>query len=216
MNMSLDSMWRKADESDYLHNLSKDDELCDLYYCRIYTTGKGYEYSDTNQYVLNLKIQPVEANSSRLGYKSRAIDLFVKEATEFLQKTLQDEEPSCILVPIPPSKSKDHDEYDNRIELVAKQIALKINNFECIPALYTLSSRTSAHTGGQRNVESICKSLAVDTNLLQDVSAVKKIFLLDDVLTSGANFSAAKKRILEHLPGIPVVGIFWARAKGES
>jgi hypothetical protein len=215
MNMSLDSMWRKVDESDYLHNLSKDDELCDLYYCRIYTTGKGYEYSDTNQYVLNLKIPPVEANSSRLRYKSKAIDLFVEEATEFLQKTLQDE-PSCILVPIPPSKSKDHDEYDNRIELVAKRIALKINNFECISALHTVSSRESAHTGGTRNVESICKSLAVDKNLFQDVSAVKKIFLLDDVLTSGANFSAAKNHISKHFPGISVVGVFWARAKEES
>jgi hypothetical protein len=42
------------------------------------------------------------------------------------------------------------------------------------------------------------------------------IFLVDDVLATGANFIAAKKRILQLLPDVPVFGLFIARKALDS
>lgn len=38
------------------------------------------------------------------------------------------------------------------------------------------------------------------------------IALLDDVLTSGAHFTAARRRILEACPAASVIGLFWSKS----
>jgi hypothetical protein len=42
------------------------------------------------------------------------------------------------------------------------------------------------------------------------------IFLVDDVLTTGANFVAAKRRLAQVIPSVPVFGLFIARKTLES
>ena len=44
----------------------------------------------------------------------------------------------------------------------------------------------------------------------------RAIFLVDDVLTTGANYIAAKKRIKQLLPDVPVFGLFIARKTLDS
>jgi predicted amidophosphoribosyltransferase len=43
-------------------------------------------------------------------------------------------------------------------------------------------------------------------------SEATSIIVVDDVLTSGAHFKAAKRMIQEKIPGAFVIGLFWARA----
>jgi hypothetical protein len=212
-------MWRKIDESDWLHNLSADAKDCDLYYGRIYTVGQGYESSETNRQILNLKITPskIKANPQREHFKSQAISKFGNEVMKFLfNENLIEDELKYILIPIPPSKPKSHDEYDNRMEKVANFLNMYSDNLRCLPILNTKVDRQSSHTGGSRDVETIFQSMTVDTELIPKDKNIDKIFVIDDVLTSGASFSAAKRCLSSYFPNVPVAGIFWAKSENPG
>jgi hypothetical protein len=184
--MSNDCMWRKIDESDWLHNLSVDAQDCDLYYGRIYTVGQGFGCGETNQQIYNLKIPPsiAKANPQREYFKSQAISKFGSEVMKFLSiENLIEDELEYILIPIPPSKPKSHDEYDNRMEKVADFLSHYSNNLKCLPILNTKIDRQSSHTGGSRDVETIFQSMTVDTELIPKDKNIDKIFVIDDVLS---------------------------------
>jgi hypothetical protein len=214
--MSAGCMWRKIDESDWLKNLSVDAQDCDLYYGRIYTVGQDYRFSETNQQIYNLKISPskIKVNPDREHFKSQAISKFSSEVMNFLfNENLIEEELEYILIPIPPSKPKSHDEYDDRMEKVANDLSRYSDNLRCLPILNTRVDRQSSHTGGSRDVETIFQSMTIDTELISDGQNIDKIFVIDDVLTSGASFSAAKRCLSSYFPNVPVAGIFWAKSE---
>lgn len=54
--------------------------------------------------------------------------------------------------------------------------------------------------------------MAIDQAEASRYQAGSTIALIDDVLTSGAQFAAARRRIAEVLPDVEVIGIFWAKA----
>jgi hypothetical protein len=212
-------MWRKIDESDWLHNLSADAKDCDLYYGRIYTVGQNYGSSETNQQIYNLKILPsiANANPQREYFKSQAIGKFGNEVMRFLSiENLIEDDLEYILIPIPPSKPKIHDEYDDRMERVANFLSDYSDNLTYIPILTTKVDRQSSHTGGSRDVETIFQSMTVDTELIPKDKNIDKIFVIDDVLTSGASFSAAKRCLSSYFPNVPVAGIFWAKSENPG
>ncbi|MDJ0687246.1 MAG: hypothetical protein QNJ41_01935, partial [Xenococcaceae cyanobacterium MO_188.B32] len=138
--------WRKTDESDWLINCPEHLTL-DLVYGRIYTPGASYTYSQTNDFILNFKIKPSELN--RLRYKQSAINRFADEVIELFKGDFLNTNDNYFLVPIPPSKSKSHSDYDDRLEQVTKIIAAEFPNVTNFPLVSTNCSGESYHESGK-------------------------------------------------------------------
>lgn len=202
--------WRKTDESDALVHCPNHYEQF-LFYARTYTTKKGFEFSHTNQLIINLKISP-KAPSSRIHYKERAIRQFAEEVITLLKNHLSDDQ-LLTLVPMPPSKARSHPDYDDRMEQVANKIGEKIKNVMWLPLLYLMESMESYHLKTDlRDVDELYELMQIENLQKLQYQTGSVIAILDDVLTSGAHFTAARQRILEAFPNTDIIGIFWAKA----
>lgn len=202
--------WRKTDESIFLAHCPNHAEQF-LFFARIYTIGQGYQFSTTNQLIFNLKKSP-QSSSAELYYKRRSIRQFAQEVIALFQAQLSPAR-SITLVPMPPSKDRFHPAYDDRMEQVASAIATEFTNVEWLPMLQATGSRESSHLrSGRRDPNQIYQLMAIDQAEASRYQAGSTIALLDDVLTSGAQFAAARRRIAEVLPDADVIGIFWAKA----
>ncbi|MBD1997310.1 hypothetical protein H6G00_11835 [Leptolyngbya sp. FACHB-541] len=202
--------WRKTDASDWLQHCPEHESFY-LVYGRIYTPGEGYSFSETNNLISNLKASPQQ--QQRLRYKRLAMEKFAAEVidlfTDGLKKTS-----SLVLVPMPPSKAKDHPDYDNRIEVVAQRVAEAFENIVCLPLLVTIESHEGYHTSGaSREAEDIYNSIAVDEEITGYYSEGSTFVILDDILTSGAHYAAARRKLLERFSNTEVKGLFWAKSQ---
>ena len=121
--------WRRTDDSIWLYNCPEHKDL-NLIYGRIYTVGEGYQFSETNQQISNLKIKPSE--TQRLRWKRVAINKFATELTALLRTNIPANR-SMALIPIPPSKTPIHFEYDDRLLQVARAVAASLENVRCWP-----------------------------------------------------------------------------------
>lgn len=208
MTEASELRWRKTDESDFLAHCP-DHPAQFLYYARIYTVRRGFEFSQTNQLIVNLKKSP-QAPSNQLYYKQNAIKQFAREVIALLRDQL-DPTQSLTLVPIPPSKTRSHPEYDDRVEQVAQTVAQALPNVTNLPLLDLTADMESYHgRSDRRDPDQLYEQLQVQPTLIDRCSGM--IALLDDVLTSGAHFTAARRRILEACPAASVIGLFWAKS----
>ena len=209
-NLFGDARWRRTDDSIWLYNCPEHKEL-NLIYGRIYTVGEGYQFSDTNQQISNLKIKPSE--TQRLRWKRVAINKFVNELTALLKANVPANR-SMALIPIPPSKTTRHPEYDDRLLQVASAVATNLAAVRCWPVLECVVDRESLHTGSsQRTTQEVYRSIGIDESIFSSYNSDEIFCLLDDVLTSGASFSAARNKLIERCPGKRISGIFWAKAQ---
>lgn len=105
------------------------------------------------------------------------------------------------LIPIPPSKTSEHPEYDDRLLQVARAVAAKLAAVRCWPLLECVVDRESLHTGSsQRTMQEVYSSIGVDESVFASRNEDEIFCLLDDVLTSGASFSAARNKLRESFP----------------
>ena len=129
-NLFGDARWRRTDMvSIWLCIRHKE---LNLIYGRIYTVGEGYQFSDTNRRISNLKIKPSE--TQRLRWKRVAINKFVNELTALLKANVPANR-SMALIPIPPSKTTRHPEYDDRLLQVARRSSHKSGSSEMLACL---------------------------------------------------------------------------------
>ena len=112
-------------------------------------------------------------------------------------------------MPMPLSKAKDHPLYDDRMTQVLKAIRpappLDIRELVVQPAS-TLAAHESQYRPGPTDILSRYK-----LNVALASPPPEVIFVVDDVLTTGAHFCAAKSLLTGQFPGTSVVGIFVAR-----
>lgn len=203
--------WRKTDASVTLINCPNHAEL-ELYYARTYTPGAGYQHSETNNLINNLK-RPVDRPDNQLAYKRQSIDRFATELTEFIKRVLKPGR-KVFLIPTPPSKTKDHKEYDNRVDQVATKVAANISEVILFPIVVgSLDLEATHESQASRETEAILKSLIIDQNLVKEYEKGVTIAILDDVLTSGAHFSAMRQLLLSIFPNSRIIGLFWARSE---
>ena len=209
-NLFGDARWRRTDDSVWLYNCPEHKDL-NLIYGRIYTVGEGYQFSDTNQQISNLKVKPSE--TQRLRWKRVAIRKFADELTALLKANIP-EGRSMALIPMPPSKTSSHPDYDDRLLKVAKAVATDLSTVRCWPVLECITDRESLHSGSaQRTIQEVYRSIGINEAVFSTRNENEILCLLDDVLTSGASFSAARNKLLERFPGKKVSGIFWAKAE---
>lgn len=173
-----------------------------------YTSGGGWGASETNRQILNLKKGP-GAKAGELHYKSVAVNYWGDALAKLL--TLENTVGNCTFVPMPGSKPEGHAEYDDRIGRVLTRMSAHHAGVDVRRLLKQHSERSAQHAGGGRKSPSeICETLAVDYSLVPPPLA-RTIIVVDDVITMGASFAAAKA-LLTTLPNVQeVVGVFLAK-----
>lgn len=196
--------------------LSKIDELLlpeysyldgsdECYFLREYTAGRGYAFSETNNLISNFKKPPSRAGTSQGFYKDQALEQLAAELRGSLGEGWLK---TATLVPIPPSKAIDHPDHDDRLARLLAKLAPGPLDIRLL--LRQEKTTDAAHLSPHRpRPEAIAANYRVNLALLTPKPAA--LAIVDDVLTTGAHFKAARQVLRPHFPGIPMIGIFLAR-----
>ena len=176
------------------------------YFLREYTAGRGYAGSETNQLILNLKKPPDRRGTREWRYKERAIRQVAREFRESVNLTALRR---VTLVPMPPSKAKGDPLYDDRMLKVLRAVNVE-GQLDIRELLRIRASTDAAHSITLRpRVADLIANMEIDDDLTEP--RPRSIALVDDVLTTGAHFLAAKTVLAAHLPDVPTRGLFVAR-----
>ena len=93
--------------------------------------------------------------------------------------------------PIAPSKEKNDPEYDDRLVKILSLIKTRTTGFKFLEVISTKKSTDPSHQTNNRSVTEKIKNLDIDYNLLSLIKN-EPIILFDDIITSGATFTAYK------------------------
>jgi len=184
--------------------LTSDDEC---YYLCEYFSRMGYDHSPDNQLIFNFK-KPVKLKGTAgYHYKAKAIDeissMFRNDVLTALNVN------HVTLVPIPPSKTKTHQHYDDRI-LQMLSLATKGTSFDYRELISQKTDTQAAHDSDDRpRPEHLKENYLIESSLVKGSRDL--IVLVDDVLTTGAHYVACRDLIKEAFPEKKVIGIFIAR-----
>lgn len=172
-----------------------------------YTSEGGYQASHTNQWILNLKKKP-SAPAAQLRYKATAVDYWGRVLATALNVT--NAPGRFTFVPMPGSKPAGHADYDDRMHRVANRMAAGVTGVDVRPLLVQVGERSAQHHGSRMSPTELCQTLQVDVSLMPPPLA-PIVVVIDDVITMGASFAAAKNLLLP-LPGVDeVIGVFLAK-----
>lgn len=177
----------------------------DCYFFGEYTAHQGYSHSSTNQIISNLKKSPTVRGTSQWPYKVKAI----RRVAACIGNAINPEAIGRItLVPIPPSKMKNHSEYDDRMVAVARAVS---NGIDVRELIVSTADREAAHKNDQQRLKphQLMGMLQIDEAVCPPVP--REIFLIDDVVTTGCSFVACRTLLQNRFPNIAVSGIFAAR-----
>ncbi len=183
----------------------------ECYYLGEYTARAGYSFSDTNHLIQNLKKPLDRKELPEWKYKMSAIRKAGNDLREAIGAAVIS---SVTWVPVPPSKAKDHPLYDDRILRVLQVMGsgLQIDLREMIQQTESLNA---AHEVDEhRDPEKFRQVYYIDENICEPPPEF--INVVDDVLTTGAHFKAAKELLLNRFPDAIVQGVFIARRAPES
>ena len=186
------------------HHYLTEDDAC--YFIGEYTARKGYAYSATNQLILNFKKPMDRRGRPEWIHKERAI---LQAAEAFRTALNPDAIDHLTFVPVPPSKAKDDPLHDNRLTRMLH--AIRPNPSLDIREIIVQNASTDAvHSSDERPTPRQIEELyRVETTLTTPEPGVMAI--VDDVLTTGAHFQAAKSILSVWFPEASFVGLFIAR-----
>jgi len=185
------------------------DEHDTCYYAGEYTAGEGHAYSETNQLILNFKKSPDTRGTAQWQYK----ELAIRQAARIFRAAIK---PSAevTFVPIPPSKIKSDPLYDDRM-LRLLQATCENRYTDIRELLIQQQSTEPAHRSAHRlSPDELAALYTVDEGLT--APAPGTIFIVDDVLTAGAHFKAAKSVLASRFPDARIIGLFIARRVPKS
>jgi len=178
------------------------------YFLREYTSGRGFAHSETNRLILNLKKSPDRRGFPDWRYKDEAIR---QVAREFRESLNPDRLSGVTFVPMPSSKQKHDPLYDDRMLRVLHALD-PARTLDIRELLLISQSIAPAHTLSVRpTIEQLIANYEIDETLVRVRPALKSIALVDDVITTGAHFVAAKRALAVRFPGVLIRGLFVAR-----
>ena len=187
------------------------DEADDCYFMWEYTARAGFAHSATNNLISNLKKPMDRRGRAEWWYKEQAIVTCGDALAAAIRATWRLNAP--LIVPTPPSKIRSNPLHDDRI----LQVANKIGSLLSLPVAELLENRVDRdpqHTSAQRrNIQALEENLQFRSASL--AARPTGILLVDDVLTTGATFTACKSVLQRNLPGMAVWGVFVARRVPE-
>ena len=188
--------------------LSKDD-LC--YFLGEYTARKDHSYSYTNSLIWNFKKSMDRRGQPEWRYKAEAI---LQVAAAFKVALGEGALSGMTFVPIPPSKSKSDPLYDDRLTKMLNAIR-PTPKPDIREIIVQQSSADAVHLSSDRPTpEEFANGYKIDESLTMPEPGC--IVIVDDVITTGAHFQAAKKVLSECLPAVQIIGLFIARRVPDS
>ena len=178
-------------------------DIC-LYLCE-YAAGEGYQHSYINQQIFNFKKPMSERNRPGWRYKESAIRNI---ATAFMRAFGDFNLSNWTFVPVPPSKMHSDIEHDDRLMrmLCHMQPQQDVRELIC-----QTQSVQPSHRGGPRSPPDLLARLYRIDGTLSD-PAPGNVFVVDDILTTGAHFKAVQTVLQNRFPEAGIVGLFVARA----
>ena len=176
------------------------------YFLGEYTAGTGYKGSPTNQLIFNLKKSIDRRGRPDWHYKDRAIHEVAASLRAAIKHEFLDK---ITFVPIPPSKAKGDPLYDDRMTRVCRAIRPQ-PPLDVREILVQTASTPAAHESDSRPAPPDIEALYEVEDALAH-SPRDLIFIVDDVLTTGAHFVAAKSLLSMQFPTTPIAGVFVAR-----
>ena len=176
-----------------------------------YFAGKGYQGGGTNSLIYNFKMRPsdAQANAARRNYKEAAI----ATVSAGLRHVVSREQIERITwVPIPPSKTAGHPEYDDRLSR-ALTMACVGSDADIRSLLRRTTSTDADHSTPDRlSPEALYALLEVDAASITVKPLRGTIILFDDVITTGKSFKCCERRLREVIPpATRIIGLFVAR-----
>jgi predicted amidophosphoribosyltransferase len=163
-----------------------------------------------NQLIYNFKKEPVKKTNSQEWYwKEKAIsDVAALLESSDLWHVLK----NCLWVPMPSSKLKTDENYDDRLMDVLRLLQKKEPKLDIRELLSIKAGRSQAHVPGSKrpSLSEHQENLIFDSSKKSPVP--KTIIIFDDVITTGASFKAVKLILQDEYPGISIAGIFVARS----
>jgi hypothetical protein len=187
------------------HYYLREEHECYFFY--EYTAGQGYAYSQGNQFILNLKKSVLKRGAWGYQYKDQAIG----HGAQLVRNALMaapDLLPHTTVCPIPPSKVATDPEYDDRMSKVVAEACLG-TVAEPRDLLVQVVGGTASHaqcSGGRPKPDELAANYRIVPLPPRPI-----VILVDDVLTTGAHFLAARSVILAQYPNTRVLGMFMAR-----
>ena len=183
------------------------DDRC--YFFGEYYGNMGYKGGPTNQLIINYKTKPTiaAADDRRRYYKTRAINTVSAVVRRVIS---QADAERFTWVPIPPSKSSDHPDYDDRL-IVTLGKAFRNYDADIRPLLIQSESTEADHETNHRiSPERLSEIVQVNPDCPTHPDPTV-IALFDDLLTTGKHYKCCKSKLEDLYPGIPIVGVFAAR-----
>jgi predicted amidophosphoribosyltransferase len=153
---------------------------------------------------------PIEAkHEQRWQYKQEAIQFFAEQIVKGIKLPMDD----GIFVPMPTSKPRNHPEFDSRLDDVVKIVRERTEQRIGFNLDALCPSEAFHSSGSSRNVVDISGNISFKPF---ELPIPAKIMLLDDVVTTGAHFSACSGIIRRHHPEAQIFGLFLAKTIWKS
>ncbi len=201
---------KRVDELIRSHHgyLQENDEI---YYLGEYTVPGGFQCSPMNQLIFNYKKEANRKGTAEWKYKQEAIENVANLFKNSIFNTIDlcDRVTQATLVPVPPSKSKDSPEYDDRNYQMLRILAADRD----VRELYLQKqSRQALHYSkkSSRSYKDLVTNYALNEQAIYPKP--KEIWLFDDTLIKGTHFKAAKEFLKLTYPDVPIVGFVVARS----
>jgi hypothetical protein len=172
--------------------------------------GRSYRAGGLNQLILNFKCRPsaARANPQRERYKRHAMTTLAHWLRLAVSRT---EAEQSTWVPIPPSKSLDDPDFDDRL---SQTLGLAFDSYDVDVRglLYQARNTAPDHAADMRlSANMLFDLLHVDVAALRAQPIRERIALFDDVLTTGKHFKCCERRLKQLLPCVPIAGVFLFR-----
>jgi len=185
------------------------DDVC--YFIGEYTARRGYAYSPTNHLIFNFK-KPVDRRGRpEWRYKKQAIRAAARAFRHALHPEALDR---LTFVPIPPSKARGDPLYDDRLTRMLRNIrpAPLLDIRELV--VQTQSTEAAHGRDVRPRPEEIASLYRLDEALTKPMPRI--VALVDDLLTTGAHFRAAKSVVSAQFPDVALIGLFIARRAPDT
>lgn len=175
-----------------------------------HTNGKKWNFSATNHLLSNFKKKKGQPGSQ---YKGPATQQIAHAFAQFWKWQNLHEKHKVALIPMPPSKARTDAAFDPRMLDVLNGIAAKVGTPLDIRDCLSFSGKYAAsHESAARPTpDDLCTELSFDKGAGKPHQQPGLIFLFDDMLTTGAHYLAASRKLAEAFPGVHVVGNFVSR-----
>jgi predicted amidophosphoribosyltransferase len=175
-----------------------------------YVSGPGYHAGGVNQLITNLKCRTsvAAANPLRRRHKQRAIDSMANALRGAVTLAWVE---SATWIPIPPSRILRDPDYDDRLTRVLRS-AFADCDLDLRVVLYQSTSILADHANRRRiDSNSLYECIYANGDAIGARPLRDRLVLFDDVLTTGKHYKCCERRLRDHLPDIPITGLFLTR-----